>query len=150
MRAPCKGWTDDEERALAQYVSEDPINGNDQDSTIFKEKVWLNFCQRMKNKYRNPDSLYSKWRTAKQVAMEFNGIYLNVICNPQSDATEVDFMAKVRHIYKAKVERAFVNESFWGVVKDNRKLLDLKSPDDYTGMSRRSKTSESTHSHLIF
>ncbi|CAI9266088.1 unnamed protein product [Lactuca saligna] len=121
MRAPCKGWANDEERALAQYVSEDPIHDNDQDSTIFKEKVWLNFCQRMKNKYRDPDSLYSKWRTAKQVAMEFNGIYLNVIRNPQSDATEVDFMAKVRHIYKAKVRRAFVNESFWGVVKGNRK-----------------------------
>ncbi|CAI9289040.1 unnamed protein product [Lactuca saligna] len=96
-------------------------------------------------KYHNPNSLYSKWRTVNRVAMEFNDIYLNTICNPQSGATEVDVMAKVRQIYKAKVGITFSNESFWGVMKSNRKCLNLKSHDDYAGMSKRSKTSESTH-----
>ena len=48
-------------------------------------------------------------------------------------------------IYKAKVGRAFANELFWGLVKGNRKWLDLKSPDHYVGMTKRSKTSESAH-----
>jgi len=74
---------------------------------------------------------------------------MNAMKNPQSGTTEVDVMAKVRKIYKAKVGKAFVNESFWGVVKVNRKWVDLNSLDDYAGMSKRTKTSESTHSQLL-
>jgi hypothetical protein len=126
-------------------VLEDPIHGNDQDSTTFKKKVWNNFFRRLNKKYRNPESLYLKWRTANRATMEFKGIYMNIIKNPQSGATEVDVMAKVRKIYMAKVGKSFVNESFLGVVKGNRKWVDLKSHDDYAGMSKQSKTSESTY-----
>ncbi|CAI9291887.1 unnamed protein product [Lactuca saligna] len=114
-RAPCQGWTGDEERPLAQSwldVSEDRIHDDDQDSKTYKEKVWRNYCKCMKKNTRNPKSFYSKWRTTNRATMEFNGIYMNAIENLHSGATELDVMAKVRKICKAKVGKAFANESF--------------------------------------
>ncbi|CAI9262140.1 unnamed protein product [Lactuca saligna] len=124
-RAPCQGWTGDEERPLAQSwldVSEDPIHGDDQDSKTFKENVWRNFCKCMKKNTRNPKSLYSKWRTTNRAIMEFNDIYINAIKNLQSGATELDVIAK-----------------------GSRKRLGLKTADDYTGMSKRSETFKTTN-----
>lgn len=43
----------------------------------------------MKKEYRQKNSV------------EFNGIYMNVTWNSQSDANEVDVLAKVLQIYKA-------------------------------------------------
>ena len=80
--------------------------------TTFKEKVWNNFYNRLNKKYRSPEPLYSKWRSANRAKMEFNDIYMNAMKTPQSGATEVDVMAKVRKIYKEKVGKPFVNESF--------------------------------------
>ncbi|CAI9284297.1 unnamed protein product [Lactuca saligna] len=123
-KAPRKGWTDNEERALAQAwlnVSKDPKTDDDQDSTTFKVRVWHSFCHRMKKQYHNPNQLYLKRRTTNKASMKFKGIYMNTICNPQSGANEVDVLAKVRHIYKTKVGKPFDNEAFWGVVKDKPK-----------------------------
>ncbi|CAI9263130.1 unnamed protein product [Lactuca saligna] len=85
----------------------------------------------MKRKYHNPDSLYSKWRTANQSIMEFNDIYLNAICKLQNGVTEVDVMAKVHQIYKAKFERSFSNESFWGVMMRKLKMVRSKKINIY-------------------
>ncbi|CAI9287821.1 unnamed protein product [Lactuca saligna] len=80
-----------------------------------------------------------------QALMKFNDIYMNSIRNPQSGANEVDVLSKFHKIYKAKDGKPFGNEAFWGVVNDKPKWLNLKSVDDYVGMSKRSKTSESAH-----
>ena len=53
--------------------------------------------------------------------MEFNNIYMNAIRNLQSDANEVDVVAKCRQIYKTKVGKAFANEAFCGVVSNKWK-----------------------------
>lgn len=44
----------------------------------------------------------------------------------------MDIIAKCRQIYKAKFEKAFANEVFWGVMKNKPKWLNLKSVDDFT------------------
>ncbi|CAI9300231.1 unnamed protein product [Lactuca saligna] len=59
-----------------------------------------------------------RWRATNRSAMEFNDINMNAVRTPQSGATKVNVMAKVQKIYKAKVGKAFANESFWRVVND--------------------------------
>ena len=77
--------------------------------------------------------------------MVFNGIYMNATRNPHNGANEVDVLAKVCQIYKEKASKTFANETFWGVVKNKPKWLALKSADDFTGISKRTRTSEPTH-----
>lgn len=71
---------------------------------------------------------------------------MNATRNPQNSVNEVDVMAKCCQIYKEKFGKAFVNESFWGVMNNKPKWFALKSVDDFVGMSKRIRTFESTHS----
>lgn len=99
----------------------------------------------MKKQYRNPNQLYSEWRTTNKASMEFNDFYMNANHNPQSGANKVDVLSKVWKSYKVKGGKPFGNDAFWGVVNDKPKCLNLKSVDDYADMSKRNTTSYATH-----
>ncbi|CAI9285524.1 unnamed protein product [Lactuca saligna] len=82
--------------------------------------------------------------------LEFGIIYVSEqkgSTTPQSGANEVDVFENFCKIYKAKVGKPFGNEEFWGVVKGKPKWHNLRSVDDYAGASKRSKTTNTTHSN---
>ena len=83
----------------------------------------------MSSKYRNPNSLYSKWRTCNKSATEFQGCHGDVERQRQSGANGDDVMAKARLLYQAHYGSQFTQEVFWRAVKDYEKWRELESFD---------------------
>ena len=128
-------WKDKEVKALAEAwleISEDDDIGDDQDLTDFKTRVWQVFCTRMGQVYRSPDQIYSKWRNTNKSVMKFNGIYLNIMRQPPSGATEMDIIGLAFQQYEEQELVPFKAKVFWDVVSEKAKWKCLKSPDDFT------------------
>jgi len=77
--------------------------------------------------YRNPESIYLKWRSSNKGAMEFQGCYSEVVRQRPSGAAGDDIMSKARLIYSSTHGKEFTNEVFWQAVKDYEKWKTLDS-----------------------
>ena len=76
---------------------------------------------------------------------QFNGIYMQVYCAPQSDDSEMDIFKKADKIFRTKTGGKFKHVGFWSAFEEHAKWKILKSFDDFAGGSKRAKTSEPSH-----
>ena len=80
--------------------------------------------------------------------MKFNGIYLNIMRQPPSGATEMDIIGLAFQQYEEQELTPFKAKVFWDVVREKAKWKGLKSSDDVTcGRGKRVKTSKSSYTY---
>nr|KAJ0188335.1 hypothetical protein LSAT_V11C900456340 [Lactuca sativa] len=97
--------------------------------------------------YRKKDQIYSKWRKVNKVVTWFNGVFSSVKRPWQSGANNRTILQKALEVYRNQKGVNFKFLHVWNILKLSKKMARVDDSETFTGgYSKRTKTSETTHS----